>query len=223
MVAGLTLLCLALVGIGWADEVATMPLPDLRAENEIWGRYYHIWLKGPGALEDEMGMVHVGVGLTDYLEAGLVWGSDGGFSFTTLNLTARVASRDEWEGYLGAVNLFSDDYFRSEEASPYLMAARRLNWRAKKEGQTPPQAKAFLGWGAKSHGGWFGGVLADLTPQTRVTVGSYPAPYGGHKAVLALSHSLPADSPRWALGVGVWGGSPWLSVGTPGGWIPWPR
>ncbi len=170
-----------------------------------------------------MNMVHVSVGLTPELEGGLVWGSDSGFSFTTLNLALRLPAPKDFSAIAGVVNLFSDEYFRSDKPSPYLMACKRLVLGQQKEGKPPTVVQPFVAWGSQSHRGWFGGVAADLSPQTRVTLANYPDPWGAHQILLGISHSLPADNPRWALGLGTWGGNPYLAVSTPGGWVPWPR
>lgn len=223
MLLALAALCLLASATGWAGDLITMPTPDMRAENEIWGTYYHVWLSPPGGGEDEMGLVNVSVGLTPQLEADLVYGSGGGLSFTTLNLALQASVREGWKATAGVVNLFSDDYFRSEEPSPYLMASKRFVVGEQKEGKRTYALEPFLAWGSQSHRGWFGGVTAELSAQTRVVLANYPDPWGDHRAVFGIWHTLPKDHPNWALGLGVWGGSPWLAVGTPGGWVPWPR
>ncbi len=219
-------LCLSSASAG---ELATMPTPDMRGENEIWGTYYHIWLSPPAGPKEEMGLVDVSVGLTPDFEADLVYGSGGGMSFTTLNLAVRLSAPEDVKVTAGVVNLFSaDEYFRSDKPSPYLMASKCFPLGNKEEKEANQERKPvvlqpFLAWGANTHSGWFGGLTAELSPQTKVTLANYPDPWGAHKALFALSYSLPEERAEWALGIGIWGGNPWLSVSTPGGWIPWPR
>jgi len=194
---------------GWGMDLATMPLPELKDEGQYDATYYYVKLSPEINGSRRMHLFSGHYGLSREVEASIISVS-GPYSFTAINAGVRLAEEKEnngWQVVLGVVNLFGDNYFRSDKASPYVVASKLIDPTAIPPTPKKPAVRPFVGYGSNTHDGWFGGVRLQLAPRTTLTAASY-----GHQPVYALQQRLrdERNSPVFALGT--LDGNPFFSL-----------
>jgi len=198
-------------GMAWAADILLMPSAEQVGTGE---QKISLSLVNPReAGVGDLTLYEVYYGLSDSVEISWIKGNQTGAEDSkAFNISYLVVpeTQDNWATAVGVVNVGGDRYFGGDDRSYYLAFYRtQEQGRSARGGQkNVPGYRYHLGYGTKSHDGFFGGL--QIMTSSRMWIGGFS--YTGRPTYLVDYTLREKVGSKVSLRGGYLGGDPWFGV-----------
>ena len=192
-----------------ALDYMTMPLADQLPGGGFQAGWYFIDLADTATGTTRANLYQTAFGFGNQVEISyLTLRPDQGPTLKGFNLSYQVEPEtlESWATTVGVYNILSNDYFRGSKPSYFVAAAKTMQF-SESTAAGQPVYRAFLGYGTKSHDGWFYGVQARLDPQ----ISGMAEHYAG-QAIYGISYALQSKEGSPVAHVGTFDGDPFYGI-----------